>query len=471
MKYLAGIYSAFVWGSGQLLNKQKLKALIFFLFQTAFVSIEILTAPVWRQAAADSLGQGAFQWDFYFSRIQHYLSDIQDYGFHFYGFFTKNLWGLFTLGKNARTYNEEGGIFNPIYDHSIVLMLGGIIALCVLALFIAIWVWNIRDAYKTRVKLDGGAKITSIDWFKALWKERFEMIMITPGMLMVIFISIVPIIFAILVAFTNYNANFIPPRRLVEWKGFETFGSIFGMKIWGLTFLKIFIWTVVWAFLATFTAYAFGLFQALVLRSKVVKARQVWRAIFILPWAVPGLVSMLIFKVMLNQEGAINQLLLKAGLISEAIPFLSNTWWARACLIIVNIWLGFPYFMALISGVLTTIPQEQYEAAQIDGANTLQQFRSITLPFIFASTAPQLLMSVTFNFNNFNMIYFLTGGGPANPSLQMAGDTDILISWIFKLTLDQRMYNYASALSIMIFIIVASVSAWNLLRTRAFKEN
>jgi arabinogalactan oligomer/maltooligosaccharide transport system permease protein len=100
-----------------------------------------------------------------------------------------------------------------------------------------------------------------------------------------------------------------------------------------------------------------------------------------------------------------------------------------------------------------------------------QVFRKITLPFIFASTAPQILMSVTFNFNNFNMIYFLTGGGPPNPSFQMAGSTDILISWIFKLTLDQRMYNYASALSIFIFIIVASVSAWNLLRTRAFKED
>ena len=118
---------------------------------------------------------------------------------------------------------------------------------------------------------------------------------------------------------------------------------------------------------------------------------------------------MLVFRVMLNQEGAINQMLLSAGIISEAIPFLSRVGWARLCLILVNIWLGFPYFMALTSGVMTTIPQEQYEAAQIDGANTLQQFRSITLPFVLAATAPQIMMSVTFNFNNFNLIYFLTG--------------------------------------------------------------
>jgi arabinogalactan oligomer/maltooligosaccharide transport system permease protein len=120
---------------------------------------------------------------------------------------------------------------------------------------------------------------------------------------------------------------------------------------------------------------------------------------------------------------------------------------------------------------MTTIPQEQFEAAQIDGANVLQQFRSITMPFILSATAPQILMSLTFNFNNFGMIYFMTGGGPANPSYQMAGSTDILISWIFKLTIDNRMYNYASALSIMVFIVIASVSAWNLLRTRAFKED
>jgi arabinogalactan oligomer/maltooligosaccharide transport system permease protein len=257
----------------------------------------------------------------------------------------------------------------------------------------------------------------------------------------------------------------------VEWTGFNTFADIVRIKIWGSTFVQIFIWTVIWAFLATFSSYAFGLFQALILRAKVVKLRQVWRAIFILPWAVPGIVSTMVFRAMLHQDGAINQMLLNIGLIHTAIPFLSNVFWARLCLILANVWLGFPYFMALISGVMTTVPQELYEAAQIDGANSLQQFKAVTLPIILASTAPQIMMSVTFNFNNFNMIYFLTDGGPPNPAFQMAGSTDILISWIFKLTIDQRMYNYASALSIFIFIIIASVSAWNLLRTRAFKED
>jgi arabinogalactan oligomer/maltooligosaccharide transport system permease protein len=433
--------SAIIWGSGQFINKQKTKGLIFFLLQAVLVLVEIFT----RRGGYDPAVAGS--------------------QFRNAGYFIRGLWGLFTLGSIPRESSRQ-----PVYDHSVMLMLGGIIALMVLLIFAAVWIWNIADAYKTRKELNAGKRVTSVQYFQGLWNSAFEYITIAPGILLVIFISIVPIIFAILIAFTNYNANFIPPVRLVEWTGFTTFFDIFRIPIWGNTFLRIFIWTVIWAFLATFSSYAFGLAQSLILRAKVVRFRPIWRGIFIMPWAVPGIVSMMVFRSLLHKEGAFNQMLLSLGVIQEAVPFLSDPIWAKACLVLVNMWLGFPYFMALITGVMTTIPQEMYEAAQIDGANTWQQFRSITLPFVVASTAPQILMSVTFNFNNFNMIYFITGGGPANPAYQMAGSTDILISWIFKLTLDQRMYNFASALSILIFIIVASISAWNLLRTRAFKE-
>jgi len=461
MKYMPAVFSAIVWGSGQFLNRQKLKGLILFGLQIVFVSLELFTATAWRNAARLT-AEAAERFDpgIFLQFLSEQLGSI-----HSYGFFIKGVWGLVTLGTIPRTQDAV------VFDHSIMLMLGGIIAVVVLLIFAAIWIWNIRDAYKTHLKLEGGVYVSSVQYFRDLWKNSFEYIMIAPGLILVLFISVVPIIFSVLVAFTNYNVNFIPPRRLVEWVGFDTFARIIGIRIWGRTLLHVFVWTTVWAFLATFTAYAFGMIQALILRAKAVKFRPFWRAIFILPWAVPGLVSMLVFRVMLHQEGVINQMLLSSGIVQNPIPFLADPFWARLSLILVNIWLGFPYFMALISSIMATVPQEQYEAAQIDGAGTLRQFRSITLPFILAATAPQILMSVTFNFNNFNMIYFLTGGGPANPNLQMAGSTDIIISWIFKLTLDQRMYNYAAALSIFIFIIIASVSAWNLLRTRAFKEN
>jgi len=474
MKYVPAVFSAIVWGSGQFLNGQKLKGAIFLGLQVAFVSLELFTAAAWRNAArltalaTEHYGGGFNPWYFF-----RYLGD-QLGCIHNFGFFIKGIWGLVTLGtvpRGADGCDRCGALGAEVFDHSIMLMLGGILAVITLLIFGLIWIWNIRDAYKTRVRIAGGEHVSSVQYFRDLWKNAFEYIMITPGIILVLFISIVPIVFSMLVAFTNYNANFLPPRELVRWVGFDTFAEIIGIRIWGQTFLHVFTWTVIWAFLATFTAYSFGLLQALVIRAKAVKLRSFWRAIFILPWAVPGLVSILVFRVMLHRDGVINQILLSSGFIQEAIPFLTDPFWARFSLVLVNVWLGFPYFMALISSIMTTIPQEQYEAAQIDGAGAFRQFRSITLPFILTATAPQILMSVTFNFNNFNMIYFLTGGGPPNPNLVMAGSTDIIISWIFRLTLDQRMYNFAAALSIFIFIILASVSAWNLLRTRAFKEN
>jgi arabinogalactan oligomer/maltooligosaccharide transport system permease protein len=461
MKYVAAVCSAIIWGSGQFLNKQRLKALVPFALMLIFVGIELLTSSALKNANYNTWEiADRFDLTVFFQCLSKELTEFRNWGF-----FVKGIWGLVTLGTLPRLEAAA------VYDHSVMLMLGGLIAAVVVLIFTAVWIWNILDAYKTREKMESGIQISSTQYFKKLWDRSFEYIMISPGVLLVVFISLIPILFSILVAFTNYNVNAIPPRNLIRWSGFETFRNIVSIKIWGTTLLQIFAWTVVWAFLATFTAYAFGFFQAMVLRAKAVRFRSFWRGIFILPWAVPGMVSMLIFRVLLNREGAFNQMLIGSGIIDTAIPFLSHHIWAKACLILVNIWLGFPYFMVLISGVMTTIPQEQFEAAQIDGANVFQQFRFITVPFILASTAPQILMSLTFNFNNFAMIYFMTGGGPSNPNFQMAGSTDILITWIFKLTLDQRMYNYASALSIMVFIVIASVSAWNLLRTRAFKED
>ena len=196
-----------------------------------------------------------------------------------------------------------------------------------------------------------------------------------------------------------------------------------------------------------------------------------WRGILILPWAVPKMVSQLIFKTMFNREGAFNQLLLNTGIISEEIPFLSNTTWARTVLILVNMWLSFPYYMAIISGVMTSISPELYEAVELDGGNSWHKFLHISMPTILTATSPLIVMGITGNFNSFGTIYFITGGGPLNPNYQMAGSTDLLITWIFKLTLNQRMYNYASAISILIFIVIASVTAINLMRSRAFKED
>ncbi|MCL2378628.1 MAG: sugar ABC transporter permease [Defluviitaleaceae bacterium] len=441
MKFLIALSSAIVWGSGQVINKQYIKGLVFFIVQCILVFVELSTGTL-----AVLTGQA-------------------DAHFRNAGYFSRGLWGIVTLGEIPRLDSSV-----LVFDHSVMLMMNGLIAIVLLIIFGIIWIWNIRDAYKSRIAVEQGEGLSSAAYVKKLWENSFEYIMITPGTILVAFVSILPVAFSALVAFTNYNRNTIPPRHIVEWVGFQTFRDMIQIPIWGQSFLRILAWTVIWAFLATGSAYLFGLLQAVLINAKGTRFKYLWRSIFILPWAIPGMVSLLVFRTMFNREGIINRLLLDAGIIESFIPWMSDTIWARTMLVIVNIWLGFPYFMALISGVMTTISPELYEAVEIDGGNGWHKFRFISLPIIFTATAPLIVMSLTHNFNNFGVVYFLTEGGPSNPALQMAGSTDILITWIFSLTLDYRMYNFASAISIMIFMVLAVVSGFTLMRTRAFKE-
>jgi arabinogalactan oligomer/maltooligosaccharide transport system permease protein len=288
---------------------------------------------------------------------------------------------------------------------------------------------------------------------------------------LVLFVTVIPLAFGISVAFTNYGRTAAaPPRILIQWTGLETFINIFKIKQISTTFVDLFWWNAAWAVLATSSSYAFGMLQAMLLRSKLVKFRVVFRQFYLLPWAVPGMVSILVFRVLLNREGAFNRLLIASGITTSPVPFLSNVAWARLCLVLVHVWLAFPYFMALISGIMTAISPELYEAAEIDGANSMQKFKSITFPIVITSTAPQIMMSLVGAFNSFGLVYFLTDGGPRNPAYNNAGSTDILITWIYRLGASGAS-SYACALSIFVFLIVGSISAWNLLHTRVFKED
>jgi len=174
---------------------------------------------------------------------------------------------------------------------------------------------------------------------------------------------------------------------------------------------------------------------------------------------------------MLNgQFGPINQLLLDIGIINERIPFLTDPMIAKITVILVNLWLGFPMFMIMIQGCLSNIDNSLYESAAMDGANGWQSFRKITLPLVLRATGPLLIMNLAGNFNGFGAVFFLTDGGPSNATMQFAGETDILISWIYKMTLDHQMYDMAAVMCIILFVFIGSVSLWNFKRTRAFKE-
>ncbi len=440
-KHRMVLFSALFWGSGQFfIAKQKMKGRLFFLAQVLMAGIELLTG----------------YWPNYFA------GQIRNFSLRLHGgFFTRGLWGLITLGS---VEGVKG-------DHSTILLINGIIALLGLAAFAAVYVLNITDAWKQGMFLDyPDSRLTGYS-NKPIGKKAFPYLVLAPAAVIIIFIVFMPIIFSVVIAFTNYDANHLPPAHLVDWVGFDNLKKIVGIPIWSKTFIRVLTWTVVWAAAATFSTYFMGLLQALMLNSRHVKHKSFFQSIYILPWAIPGMISLLVFKNLLNgQFGPINQFLLDTGILSERIPFLTDPVIAKISVLAVNLWLGFPAFMVMLLGVLSNQEESLYEAAKIDGAGKFQVFFRIKLPLLMYATAPLIIMNLANNFNNFGAIYFLTGGGPVNPDLQFAGDTDILISWIYKLTLDQRMFSMAAVMNILIFMFTAVVSVWNFSRTNAFKE-
>lgn len=296
-------------------------------------------------------------------------------------------------------------------------------------------------------------------------------IVLAPVAVLILFITVMPMIFSVLTAFTNYSKGNLPPANLIDWVGFDNFYKLFHVPVWSSTFFGVLGWTVIWTVASTLSCYCFGMLQAVILNSECVKFKKVFRTIMILPWAMPGMICLLVFRNIFNgQFGPLNQFLLDMGWISARIPFLTDPVLAKITVILVNLWLGFGASMVMISGVLSNMDPGMYEAARIDGASAMKQFRFLTLPHLLRVTAPLLVMNFSGNFNNFGAVFFLTQGGPANPNYQFAGDTDILISWIYKLTLDNQMYSMAAVMSILIFLVVGSVAFWNFRRTSAFKD-
>lgn len=439
----SAIMSALIWGSGQFfVGRQRIKGLIIFLIQALGIIIELWTG----------------YWVEYLSgRIPNFKLRIHG------GIFTKGLWGIVTLG-------EKVGVRNG--DHSIVLMISGLMVIILLIIMLICYIWNIVDAYNTGKKIEEtGEYVSSKEYVHHLISQFFPYVILTPIVISIIFIVVMPIIFSFLTAFTNYNKNHMPPAHLVDWVGLKNFVNLFRVPIWSNTFFSILGWNVIWTLVATFSTYFMGMFQALILNSKYAKMKSFFRMILILPWAVPQLVTLLVFKNLLNgQFGPLAQLLMDLGLVDHRIPFLSDPFIAKLTIIGVNLWLGFPMFMIMIQGILANIDMGIYEAASIDGAGSFQIFKAITLPLVFKATSPLIVMNLASNFNNFGIIYFLTEGKPVNPNYHLAGDTDILISWIYKLTLNERMYDMAAVMCIILFVIVGVASFYNFKHTQSFKE-
>ncbi len=232
----------------------------------------------------------------------------------------------------------------------------------------------------------------------------------------------------------------------------------------------VLIWTFVYATLSVVLAFALGLFMAILFNNPKMKGRKVYRIIMVLPYAFPAFLSTMIWSGMLNTRfGFINETLLGGA----EIPWLTDPTLAKVSVLIVNLWLGFPYMFLVTTGALQAIPEEVVEAATTDGASPWQVFRLIKLPLLLVSTAPILISSFAFNFNNFNAIYLVTEGGPVDRSAAIpVGHTDILISLVYKVafTGQNRDYGLASAFSIIIFVIIASISAYMFRKTKMLED-
>jgi len=236
------------------------------------------------------------------------------------------------------------------------------------------------------------------------------------------------------------------------------------------TFGKILIWTLIWAVFATFTNFIFGIILALLINKKGIKFKGFWRTMFVVTAAVPQFVTLLIMKLMLDRNGPINGVITSMGM--DAVPFLTEETWARVTVIVVNMWVGIPYTMLISSGILMNIPEDLYESARIDGANAVQQFTKITFPYIFFVLTPYLITTFVSNINNFNVIYFLTGGDPKAPEYYRAGKTDLLVTWLYRLTAETKDFNLAAVIGILVFLIcsLGSLIAFNLSKASKNEE-
>lgn len=255
-------------------------------------------------------------------------------------------------------------------------------------------------------------------------------------------------------------------RTAVGWRNFI---ALVTNKRIANPFFRVFSWTIIWAFLSVLTTFVIGFFLAMLLNDPRLRLRGVYRVLLIIPYALPAFISALIWRGFFNTEvGLVNSLL------GVAIPWLQHPVWAKVALIIVNLWLGFPYMMIVSLGALQSIPGELYEAARVDGASGWQQLWRITLPLLLVSVAPLLIASFAYNFNNFTVIYLVTEGRPAIPgALTPTGATDILISYTYRMAFARGNggdYGLASAVSILIFLIVGAISWFNFRFTGALEE-
>lgn len=439
--------SFFIMGFGSLARGQILRGILFLLFELVFIFYMIFAGV-------------------------HWLSLLPSLG---------------KQGPEMNVYSEEYDSYVTIYhDNSFKILLYSVLTIFFIIAFIITWRINVKQNKISQQIIGSGKKIKSTkDDIQSMVDNEFHKTLLALPTLGIVVFTVLPIFFMILVAFTNYDGlhnGF--SNSLFHWVGWDNFETLFGMsgsKAYSVAFSEVLSWTLIWAFFATFTNYFLGMLVAMMINKKGIKLKKVWRTLLVLTIAIPQFISLLYVSKMFAYNGIINGMLTKWFGLKKPIQFLgvdAKPWVARITVIIINIWIGIPYLMLIVSGILMNIPQDLYESSRIDGASGWKQYTRITLPYMLFVTGPYLLTSFTGNMNNFNVIFLLSGGNPVNIAASGAsgsvGHTDLLVTWLFKITTGtESSYYMASVIGILIFVVVAliSVIVYNLLPSNKNEED
>ena len=376
----------------------------------------------------------------------------------------KDIAGFFTLGTQEA--DAWAGIEG---DNSIIMLLMGIFAWIVVGVFIYIYVQNLKGAYEMQHRYESGIPQKPLkENLKELLDRKFYVLALALPVIGVCIFNVLPIVFMILIAFTNYGGDTVPPA-LVDWVGMDNFRKLIVLKKFGPTFAKILGWNLLWAVMSTALNYFAGLGLALLLNKDCVKGKNFWRAFPILAYAIPGFITLLAFKFMFSYGGPINQF--NVAHLGFAIGFLDidAKWSARIIGLLVNCWISVPSIMLLATGILSNRDMSLYEAAEIDGANKRKQFAKLTLPYMLFTTMPVLLSQFIGNFNNFGIFYFLRGG-LYKDGYFLASDTDLLINWLYNLSIDNNYYSIGAAISLVIFLITSAISLVVYVKSPSYRE-
>jgi arabinogalactan oligomer/maltooligosaccharide transport system permease protein len=430
MRFIKGDWttkvSYLIMGFGNVMNGQIVKGLLFFILQGGFIAFFTQFA-IGQLMLFDNLGDVA-------TRMQ------------------------------TNQYGRQSEVF---VDDSRKILLFSVISILLTIVFLAFYFVSTKSAYiAAQARKAGKHNKTFKEEVKEYLDSKFHTTLLTLPVLTIGLFTALPILFMILIAFTNYDRWHLPPGNLFTWAGFSNFENIFnltsGSASVGGTFMYLTQWTLVWAVIATFSNYLLGMIFALMINKKGIKLKSLWRTLFVITIAVPQFISLLMMNQMLQEvNGAVNTLLHYMG---QEIPtkFLNGTpFTARLTVIIINCWVGIPYTILITSGILMNIPEDLYESATIDGAGPVKSFTSITLPYMLFVTTPHLISNFVGNINNFNVIYLLTGGGPSDLGLAKgAGHTDLLVTWLFKITVEgsEKDYKLGSTIGILVFIFCATLS-------------